>query len=136
MVLVKVPIELAVATTLMVAKPPLVREPRLKVALLLEEVNVPWLVDADTKENVGGSALVKITPVAVDGPALDSVIAKVTLLLLRRTGFGETAWETDRSAVELTTIVALLVLLALLRSISLALALMVLVKAPAKLDLA
>src|SRR5438477_78225 len=107
MVLVKVPIELGLATTLMVATPPVVIEPRLKVAPLLEEVNDPWLDNADTKENVGGSVLVKNTPVAVDGPAFVRTILNVTLLPTA-TGFGEGVCETNRSTAGLTTAVALL----------------------------
>src|SRR5436853_494178 len=131
MVLAKVPTELGLATTLMVATPPLTTEPRLKVAPLLEEVNVPWLDNADTKENVGGSALVKITPVAVEGPAFVRTILKVTLLPTA-TGFAEGVCDTNRSTAGLTTACALLVLLAMLRSASLAVALMVLVKVPVK----
>src|SRR5947207_2985750 len=119
MALVKVPIELGLAMTLMVATPPLVMEPRLKVAPLLEEVNVPWLDNAETKENVGGSAFVKVTPVAVDGPALVRMMLKVTLLPAM-TGFGEGVCETNRSTAGLTTAVVLLVLLTRLRSASVA----------------
>jgi hypothetical protein len=105
MVLVKVPIEFGLATRLMVAMPLLVTEPRLKVAPLLEEVNEPWLVNADTKENVGGSAFVRITPVAVDGPTFVRTMVNVTLLL-RTAGFEEAVCETDRSATGVTTTVA------------------------------
>src|SRR3954469_1149513 len=135
MVLAKVPTELGLATTLMVATPRLTTEPRLKGAPLLEELNVPWLDNADTKENVGGSVLVKNTPVAVSGPAFVREMAKVTLLPAL-TGFGEANCETDRSVGILTTIVALLVLLALLGSGCVAAALVVLVKVPIELDLA
>src|SRR5436309_6596841 len=83
---------------------------RLKVALLLEEVNVPWLDNADTKENVGGSALVKVTPAAVDGPAFVRGRAKVSLLLTSK-GFVACTADTNRSTAGLTTVCALLVLL-------------------------
>src|SRR5437660_562602 len=130
--LVKVPSRLAWATTLMVATPPLGMVPRLKTAPPLEEVNVPWLDNADTKENVGGSVLVKVTPVAVDGPVFVRVMVNVTLLPTAP-GFGKAACETDRSAAALTTIDTLLVLLVGLRSVSLAAVMMVLVKVPAEL---
>jgi hypothetical protein len=71
----------------------------------------------------------------VGGPALDRVIAKVTLLPAM-TGFGKADCETDRSTGMVTTMVAALALLALLRSVSLTFALMVLVKVPSEVAVA
>lgn len=75
-VLDKVPEKLpaTVATTVIVAVPPLAKLPSEPVIVPLALVAVPWLGVAETKVRLAGKTSVTVTPVASDGPALVTVM--------------------------------------------------------------
>jgi hypothetical protein len=72
-VLVFVPALVGVTTIVTVAEAPLARLPRLQVTMLVP-LQLPWLGVADTKATPVGNVSVIVTPVAVAGPLLLTVI--------------------------------------------------------------
>jgi hypothetical protein len=72
--LVMVPPEVGAVTVMVtVADPALAIVPRLHVTVPLACVHVPWVGVADTNVTPAGSVSVRVTPVAVLGPALLTV---------------------------------------------------------------
>jgi len=63
----------AVITSAMVAVPPFARVPRLQVTVLVP-VQEPWLGVLETNVDPAGSVSTTVTPVAVKGPLLVTVI--------------------------------------------------------------
>src|SRR5262249_18335700 len=61
-------------------------------------VQLPWLAAAEMKFTVAGSVLLRKTPVAVEGPPLETVIVKVRLLPTA-TGSGAPRALIDKSAL-------------------------------------
>jgi hypothetical protein len=72
-VLVIVPATVGVTTSVTVIVPPLAIPPRLQVTVPLTWLQVPWLGVADTKVTPAGRVSVRVTPVALLGPALLTV---------------------------------------------------------------
>jgi hypothetical protein len=92
-------------------------------------VQVPWLGVTDTNVTPAGNVSVKLTPVAVLGPALLTLTVYVSVLAAT-TGSGESVLVTLTSAEAVTVVVALALLFALLGSDSLAVTVAVLVIVP------
>jgi hypothetical protein len=84
---------------------------------------------ADTNTTPAGNVSVKLTPVALLGPALLTLTVYVRVLAAT-TGSGLSALVTDRSAEAVTVVLALALLFALLGSASVAVTLALLVITP------
>jgi hypothetical protein len=129
-VLVSVPLEAGAVTTIVtVALDPLAIDPRLHVTVPALWLQVPWVGVADTNTTPLGRVSVKLTPVAVLGPALLTLTVYVRLPAAA-TGSGESALVTDRSAEAVTVVLAVALLFALLGSAWVAVTLAVLVIVP------
>lgn len=126
-VLVKLPVAMALATIESVAAAPFAKLPKLQLTAV---VQVPWLGVAETIVKPTGSASVKVTPVAGDGPPFVTVNEKVTLLP-KFTVCGVAVSARERSAAGFTVAVALAELLARLGSVSVAATVPELVNVPA-----
>jgi hypothetical protein len=111
-VLVMLPAATGLMMMVTVAVAALARVPRLQ---LTAAVQVPWLGVAETNVTPVGTASVKVTPVAGDGPLLVTIRVYVRLLPIP-TGLGEAVLVTARSAEDVAVTLVEAVLFAVLGS--------------------
>lgn len=129
-----IPAVVVVTTKVMVALAPFTNVPMLHVKTPLEGgLQVPWVVFTELKVTFDGNVSVNVTPVAVSGPLLVTVMVKVAWSPTS-TGFGETVWVTWMSVTDaagFTVVVVVALLLAVSGSPVLLVTVAVLVSEPA-----